>query len=1183
MRRITVTVVSLAVVFVAGLAGSAPAFAVSPWWHLVSGPRPASLQPGGEGTLVLHALNVGDGPSSGPVTLSLTLPAGVTVKTSKKGVPQVFFKGPLAGPAGLELGPTGPDASLELCKASASQVTCTSRPEDPGLGFLSHVAPYEELEVRVAVDAEVGASSGEYGVEVSGGEAPVLSRHRPLTVSEAPPPFAAEELSLVPEEEGGAIDARAGSHPFQLTAGFYLNQTADPEHPPALPRNLHFKLPAGQVGNVNAVAKCTALQFSTLLIGDVNLCPSNTALGAASITIYEPIHLGVSTYSVPIFNLEPKYGEPARFGFIVLAVPVILDTAVRSGPGEDYGVTVSPENITEVSNFISSTVTFWGAPTDPRHDQSRGWSCIASGIYGTGTGPCSPSTQSKPAAFLTLPTNCAEPFATSVDGVSWPTPESPNGIPLPSAEYSLLDSSGSPLGLTGCNQLPFAPALEAEPSTDRASAPSGLNVNIDFHDEGLTSAEGLAQSELNKTVVILPEGFTINPSAGVGLGGCRPADYARETIDSLPGAGCPNNSKLGTVEIQSPLLTQKIQGSIFIAQPFENPSNSLVALYIVAKNPETGVLIKLAGKVTPNLLTGQLTTTFENNPQLPFDHFNFHFREGQQAPLITPSTCGTYETKAELTPWSEPLAPLTDSSSFTITKGFDGGGCPSGGVPPFHPGIQSGMLNNNAGAFSPFYLHLTRTDGEQEISGFSTNLPPGLTGDLSGIPFCPEAAIALARTKTGVQEEANPSCPASSQVGHTLVGTGVGAVLAYVPGKIYLAGPFHGAPFSLVAVTSAVVGPFDLGTVVLRFGLNIDPYTAQVNVSPTTSEPIPTILDGIVTHVRDIRVYIDRPNFTLNPTSCNPLAIASTLSSNLGASATITSPFQAASCANLKFAPKFAVSTQGKTSRANGASLHVELTYPSGPQGTYADIAKVKVELPKQLPSRLTTLQKACTAAQFEFNPAGCPSPSVIGTARAVVPNIPEPLIGPVYFVSHGGEAFPSLEIVLQGYGVKVILVGATFISKAGITSTTFKAIPDNPVSSFELTLPEGPYSALAANGNLCTQKLTMPSDFTGQNGMEADYKTPVSVSGCSTGIAIVSHKIKGRTLTVSVSVGAAGILTASGNGLSRSSKSAKGRETLTFRLTQKKPGKLKTKLKIAFKPSKGAKQAKSLSVKFKK
>jgi len=610
-----------------------------------------------------------------------------------------------------------------------------------------------------------------------------------------------------------------------------------------------------------------------------------------------------------------------------------------------------------------------------------------------------------------------------VEGDSWTSLASPERKFLAPFGYS-LEEAGHPLALENCNHLAFAPSISAEPTADSAASPSGLDFNLDFHDEGLASSGGVAQSQLKDTVVTLPEGFTINPSAGVGLGGCSPADYERETLESAPGEGCPNDSKLGTVEIETPLLTQKVTGNIFIAQPYDNPfpepaaghpDGTLVGLYIVAKNPETGVLIKLAGKVTPNPVTGQLTTSFENNPQLPFDHFNFHFREGQQAPLVTPSTCGTYTVQAQLTPWSEPLVSLTDTSSFTITRGAGGGACPSGGAAPFHPGIQSGMQNNNAGTFSPFYLHLTRTDGEQEISGFSTNLPPGLTGNLTGIPFCPEADIALARTKTGAQEEAQPSCPAASQVGHTLVGTGVGAVLAYVPGKIYLAGPFHGAPFSLVAVTSAVVGPFDLGTVVLRFGLNIDPYTAQVSVSPTSSEPIPTIIDGIVTHVRDIRVYIDRQNFTLNPTSCNPLAIGSTLNSSLGASATVTSPFQAASCANLKFAPKFAVSTSAKTSKANGASLHVALTYPSAPQGTYADIAKVKVELPKQLPSRLTTLQKACTNAQFEANPAGCPSPSVIGTARAIVPNIPEPLQGPVYFVSHGGEAFPRLEVVVRG------------------------------------------------------------------------------------------------------------------------------------------------------------------------
>jgi hypothetical protein len=504
-----------------------------------------------------------------------------------------------------------------------------------------------------------------------------------------------------------------------------------------------------------------------------------------------------------------------------------------------------------------------------------------------------------------------------------------------------------------------------------------------------------------------------------------------------------------------------------------------------------------------------LTTTFENNPQLAFNHFNFHFREGQQAPLISPAVCGTYNTSAVLTPWSEPTAPLTETSTFSITKGYDGGACPAGGVPPFKPGIVSGLLNNNAGAYSSFYLHLTRTDAEQEISGFSTNLPSGLTGNLSGIPFCPEADIEAARHKTGAQEEAAPSCPAASQVGHTLVGTGVGAVLAYVPGKLYLAGPFHGAPFSLVSVTSADVGPFDLGTVVLRFGLNIDPTTARVNVEPTNSEPIPTILDGIVTHVRDIRVYVDRHDFTLNPTSCNPLSIASTLNSDLGASSTVTSPFQASNCQALAFKPGFKVSTNGKTSRKNGASLSVKLTYPNAPQGTQANIAKVKVDLPKQLPSRLTTLQKACTAAQFEANPAGCPADSIVGHAKAVTPLIPEPLTGPAYFVSHGGAKFPELIIVLQGYGVTIDLHGETFINPAGITSSTFRAVPDQPVGSFELTLPQGPDSALAANGNLCKSKLTMPTIFVAQNGKEMRQTTKITATGCPKGKKAKKTKVK--------------------------------------------------------------------------
>jgi hypothetical protein len=1128
MGRITATVLSVAVVLLIAVCagGVSSSFAAMPWSRLTSRTIPTHIVPGGEGTIVVQAINLGNADTAGRYAFSDDLPPGLSLQ-------EVEFFGPppgfIEGSVRPNLGPGGGLGFFGYCSMSASSVSCSSESALPGefcaevFGSaqacqLQPIAPYDFLELRLRVRDE-GASSGalnesEFSSSGSGGGVRVVKLKRGVVISGSPAGFDLGEFALVPEEEGGETDAHAGTHPYQVTTTFIFgsDDSTDALRSPAMPRNLHFRLPPGMVGNATVSPQCSDQAFAQVGEGGaVNACPSDTAIGVSEVTI--ATNPGEENrLAVPVFNLTPATGEPARFGFEVLSNPVILDTAVRSGPGEDYGVTVNIDNITEAANFISATTVFWGVPGDPSHNASRGWGCLLAGRYAKESGQeCEPSHAAHPVAFLTMPTNCQAPFDPVMTAESWPTKTAPRGFSAPPVTYDLADTTGKPLSLSGCNQLAFHPTIKAEPTAQSASSPSGLDFNLNFDDEGLTNANGTAQSQLKDTTVTLPEGLTINPSAGVGLGGCTEADYARETVESPPGAGCPNDSKLGTVEITTPLLPTPVHGSLFVAQPRENPFGSLVALYIVAKNPITGILVKLAGNVTPDPVTGRLVTTFLNNPQLPFDHFNFHFREGQQAPLITPPTCGTYSISAAFSPWSEPTALLTDISPFAITKGAEGGECPTGGAPPFHPQIEAGTLNNSAGSFSPFVLHLSRGDGEQEISGFSTSLPPGLTGDLTGIPFCPETDIAVARHKSGTEEEANPSCPVASQVGHTLVGTGVGAVLAYVPGKVYLAGPYDGtsacltgtpgcAPFSLVSVTSAKVGPFDLGTVVLRFGLNIDPYTAQVSVNPSSSEPIPTIIDGIVTHVRDIRVTIERPGnapFTLNPTSCNKMTIASALSAHEGASATITSPFQAASCQSLKFAPKFTVSTLAKTSKARGASLHVNLTYPSAPQGTYANIAKVKVELPKALPSRLTTLQKACTAAQFEANPAGCPSPSAIGSARAVVPNIPEPLTGPVYFVSHGGEAFPSLEVVLQGYGVKVILVGSTFISKGGVTSTTFRAIPDNPVTSFALTLPEGPYSALTANGNLCTQKLTMPTEFTAQNGMTFNQNTHVAVTGC--------------------------------------------------------------------------------------
>jgi hypothetical protein len=1069
----TLTACAFALVSLFSLLSASPSLAVAPWWHLGSTARPTVLVPEGEAQIVATVANLGDAPANGeasPITVTDVLPAGLTV---------LKIEG-IAGKGGN----FGSTAGAMSCKLAP--LSCTLKTPLPS---------YDQIEIRIGVKVKE-ASSGELNqVSVSGGGAPAASLSRPLAVGAEgeSTPFGLSDYELGLEEEDGEPDTQAGSHPFQLTTSLVLNQTAVARnkegslegHPAALLKDLNVKLPPGLIGNPDPFPQCTLTQFFGDPAGNETDCPAETVLGVAMVTVSEPDLGGIVSLTAPIVNLEPAIGEPARFGFLLPVTPVFIDTSVRSNG--DYGVTASSLNTSQTADFLNAEVSFWGTPGDPRHDASRGSGCLSVARGEAHTLPCAPLGQGSPPAFMTLPTSCAGTLVSSVELDSWA---------LPSDAFSV--SPSEPMQANeGCGLLSFSPSISAQPTTDRASAPSGLDFNLDFHDEGLTNPQGRAESQLKDASVTLPEGFTINPSAGVGLGGCTPADYAKETLTSEPGAGCPDDSKLGTVEVTTPLLSTAIHGSIYVAQPYENPFDSLVAIYVVLKNPETGILIKLAGKVTPNPVTGQLTTSFENNPQLAFDHFNLHFREGQQAPLISPSSCGTYATQAALTPWSNPAESIGETSTFTITKGFDGGACPAGGSPPFQPQIQTGTLNNTAGSFSPLFIDLTRNDADAEMASFTTDLPAGLTGDLSGIPFCPEADIALARTKSGAQEEASPSCPAASQIGHTLVGAGVGSVLAYVPGKVYLAGPYNGDPFSIVSVTSALVGPFDLGTVVLRFALRIDPHTAQVSVDPTASEPIPRILDGIVTHVRDIRVYIDRPNFILNPTNCAPLTISSTLTSNLAQSSSASSRFEAANCSNLKFAPKLYAATAGTVSKAKGASLTVKVLYPSAPLGTQTNIAKVKVELPKQLPSRLTTLQKACTATQFNANPAGCPAASVVGHAKAITPILPVPLEGPAYFVSNGGEAFPNLIMVLQGYGVTIDLVGDTFINKAGITSSTFKTVPDEPVTSFELTLPEASNSALAAPKALCGQSLKMPTEFAAQNGVVIKQSTPIAITGC--------------------------------------------------------------------------------------
>jgi hypothetical protein len=862
-------------------------------------------------------------------------------------------------------------------------------------------------------------------------------------------------------------------------------------------RETVVELPAGFVGSNEAVATCTQEQLLEANPArgshEGSDCPAATQVG--TITLDLSLEKGVPIPStLPVYNMEVTTpGLAAQLGFHTSLITDLLNVAVRPG---DLGLTVTAPDVIERAEPRAISLTTWAIPGSPTHTAERGRECVQDGTstfptcYGGNEpfyGPVRP--------YLANPTSCGS-FSASMRADSWEEP----------GNWSSAQTQVGPI--TGCERVHFDPSLEVIPTTDSTETASGLEAVIETP-QTWSDPQVLATSNLNQARITLPLGYTVNPSAGAGLVGCSEAQYESETASSAPGVGCPAESKLGTVSVQTPLLNESIEGSVYIARPYENPFGTLLALYVVAKVPDRGVVVKLAGRVEADPVTGQLTSIFEDTPQQPFSVFRLKFHQGATSPLVSPPACGVYTANGALSPWADPMEAILLSHSFLIEHGIAGGACPTGGVPSFHPQVISGTQNNAGGAYSPFYLRIDREDGEQEITRFSTTLPPGLTGNLTGIPFCPDANIEAAKAREGTphggaEEEAHPSCPAASEIGHTIVEAGVGTVLAQTPGKIYLAGPYHGAPLSIVSITSAKVGPFDLGTVVIRFALDINPTTAQVEVSANGSDPIPHIVEGIVVHVRNIRVYMSREKFILDPTDCTPLSITNTID---GAGAdpanpadqvpvTVTTPFTAADCSSLAFKPDFSASTFAKPSRLNGESLTVKLTMP-GALGSNSNIHLVKVELPKDLPSRLTTLRKACLASVFEANPAECPPASIIGHAKALTPILPVPLEGPAYFVSHGGEAFPSLIVVLQGYGFTIDLVGTTYISKQGVTSSTFKAVPDQPVTSFELTLPEGPYSALASLGNPCKNKLTMPTEFIAQNGATIHQSTKIAVTGC--------------------------------------------------------------------------------------
>jgi hypothetical protein len=877
-----------------------------------------------------------------------------------------------------------------------------------------------------------------------------------------------EGFSATVTGEGGALDTEAGSHPVALTMSVGFNQAgafADGDL-----KDLSLALPPGLIENPTAVPVCSQAAFQTprqnpfeeSAPGEKSLsgenCPDNTQVGTLT---ERSSHGGGETRTFGLFNLQPPPGTPSELGANPYGAPIVFAPSIRQAEGE-YGLTLHTRDVSQLLSIEGLELSIWGTPWNILHNAQRG-NCLNEAEPGFGWAKCSVGRPSKTptTSYLTLPTSCEGPLGFGASADSWQQPAT--------ASRTVQGPT-----LEGCASLPFEPGPSAQLSDPRASSPSGYEFDINVDTSGVTDPKRLAPSPVRKAVVTLPEGVTINPSVGSGLGVCTTAQYEAETPTSPPGAGCPNEAKIGDFTVTSPLIAGRIEGALFLAAPHENPFGSLISIYLVAKSIDRGILVKVAGELKADPTTGRLTASFERLPQIPYSQLAIHFREGQRSPLATPPACGAIATGADLTPWRDASLVRHFSLPAAITSGVGGGPCPTG-TPPFAPQASGGTLNSHAGSYTPFYLRLTRTDAEQEITSYSATLPPGLLGKIAGVPYCPEAAIAAAAANSGVAERDHPSCPAASLIGHTTAGYGVGSVLTYAPGKLYLAGPYRGSSFSVVAIDSALVGPFDLGVVIVRSAIRIDPTTAQASIDATGTDPIPHIIDGIPIHLRDIRAYIDKPNFTLNPTSC----AVSTLASALNGSgqrfgdpaddtlATATVPFQAFDCGSLAFKPKLSLRLKGGTKRGDHPSLRVVVK----PRPGDANIASTQVTLPPSLFLDQTRIKSICTRVQFAAQ--HCPPESIYGHAKAITPLLGVPLEGPVYLRS-SENTLPDLVFALKGQGIEIDLAGRIDSVKGGIRGS-FETIPDAPVSSFSLTMDGGKQGILVDAANLCAE--TQPAN----------------------------------------------------------------------------------------------------------
>jgi hypothetical protein len=1051
----------------------------APAWEVQAISAPTNFKPGRESGLdTYEAFFANSGAKAtdhSEITITDTLPEGLGVKS-------VALQHSGFG-LGLAESAVFAESACET-EVVGAQRTVTCKVTDALLPAKEPAKLTPDNQLRLVVHVTVPASADGplvNEVAIEGGGAEPVSAQLENEASEAVvlPGFQSFDTEMT-DRDGEPVTG-AGSHPYAYTTSFVVNTEVAPpgSSAPLQPaggnlKEIEVPLPPGLLANPTALRRCTSQQFNSIHSvnpggGDAypNECPAASAVGVVAVRQFEGAGGNIRA---PLYNLVPPKGMPAQFGFMILGIPIYIDTEIRSDG--DYGATGLLHNLPEAKKVTAARTTIWGVPWEGSHDHMRGQCAEA-------VAPSCPVEEPTVKPFLRLPSSCADPLSFAMGIETWVK----LGTVVSAPEVTLPAP-------TGCELPDFSPTIEAKPTTDVADAPSGLHFNLHLPQAANEDPEGLGEADLRDTTVTLPPGLLVNPSSANGLDGCSPAEIGLSTPVGQASASftstspsCPNASKLGKVTVRTPLVDHPLPGAVYLADPFRNPFNHLLAIYIAVDDPQTGVVAKLAGRVQADPATGQLTTTVTDSPQVPFEDFELDFFEGARAPLRTPATCGTHTTTTSLKPWTSPaFGPnATPSDSFQITQGAGGGACPtSPGAQPNSPGLTAGTQAPVAGAYSPFALRLARADGSQEIKGIDLTLPPGLTGRLAGLSYCSDGELASATSKSGRAEQGSPSCPGASELGTVTVAAGAGPAPYHASGKAYLAGPYKGAPISMAVVTPAVAGPFDLGTVVVRSALQVDPETARIKA---VSDPIPTILQGIPLDVRSIDLRVDRPDFTLNPTSCEPFAFSGAALSVLNQSASLNQRFQVGGCQDLAFKPKLDLRLKGGTKRADHPQFTATLKMP--PRG--ANIAEASVALPRSVFLDQANIRTVCTRVQFAAK--ACPKGSVYGTAKAWTPLLDQPLEGPVYLRS-SDNLLPDLVADLNGQ-IHVVLHGRTDSIRGGIRNT-FEGVPDAPASKFTLTLKGGKRGLLVNSRDICKGKNKATAIFTAQSGKVSEFKPRV-------------------------------------------------------------------------------------------